>query len=76
MKLFILYRTDEWHSYSSRETIGVFSSERRMRKALKDNKANEEQIEATLQYRQSQLSNKGFEFELEEIALNQYEQLY
>lgn len=76
MKLFILYRTDEWHSCSNREMIGVFSSERCMRKALKDNNASEEQIEQMYQYRQSQLNNRGFEFERVEITLNQYEQLY
>lgn len=64
MQVSVLFLTDEWHSYDSFRIIGVFDNDDDMRKALKENKATEEQIEQTLSdSMQSSSSDEGIEYE-------------
>lgn len=44
-KVYVLYRTDNWHTYVSRELLVVAGSIRRCCKVAKDDGATKEQIE-------------------------------
>lgn len=44
-KIYALYRTDNWHTYDSRELLVVAGSIRRCCKVAKDDGATKEQIE-------------------------------
>lgn len=65
MKLWALFRTDQWHSKSSKEFLGVFSSFTSSEAALKKFGATQEQIKQTLYggFNQSQSNNTEYEYE-------------
>lgn len=76
MQVSVLFLTDEWHSYDSFRIIGVFDNDDNMRKALKENKATEEQIEQTLSdSMQSSSSDEGIEYEFvrQDWIINDFE---
>lgn len=76
MQVSVLFLTDEWHSYDSFRIIGVFDNDDDMRKALKENKATEEQIEQTLSdSMQSSSSDEGIEYEFvrQDWIINDFE---
>lgn len=76
MQVSVLFLTDEWHSYDSFCIIGVFDNDDDMRKALKENKATEEQIEQTLSdSMQSSSSDKGigYEFVRQDWIINDFD---
>lgn len=74
MRIWVLFRTNPWHNYSSYEMIGVFDSIEESRKALVKAGANEEQIEQCLYsgLNQSQCNNTDFEFEKQSMDINEY----
>lgn len=70
MKAIVLYQTDQWLSYGSRELLGVFTSKREYRKALKKIGASDLQVEMLISKGQSLCTGSDFEFIAESIDLN------
>lgn len=72
MRVWVLFRADPWHSYSSYEFIGVFDEMEEARKALAKADANEEQIEQCLYsgLDQSQGNETDYEFDKKSVDIN------
>lgn len=72
-KVYALYRTDNWHTYASRELLVVAGSIRRCCKVAKDDGATKKQIEGLRGYHhQSQCSNDtDCEYDIETYTLNE-----
>ena len=72
-QVYALYRTDNWHTYDSRELLVVAGSIRRCCKVAKDDGATKEQIEDLRGYRhQSQCTNyTDCEYDIETYTLNE-----
>ena len=71
-EIYVLYRTDGWNSYTSRELLVVAGSIRRCCKVAKDDGATEEQIEDLRgYYHQSQCTGNGHEYDIDTYTLNE-----
>ena len=71
-KINALYRTDNWHTYGSRELLVVAGSIRRCCKVAKDDGATKEQIKDLRGYRhQSQCNESDYEYDIDEYTLNE-----
>ena len=72
-KVYALYRTDNWHTYDSRELLVLAGSIRRCCKVAKDDGATKEQIEDLRSYRhQSQCTNgTDYEYDIDTYTLNE-----
>lgn len=71
-KVYALYRTDNWHTYDSRELLVLAGSIRRCCKVAKDDGATKEQIEDLCSYRhQSQCNESDYEYDIDEYTLNE-----
>ena len=75
MKVWILYKTDQWHSSDSRQMIGIFTMMSDFVTAMLRNGATWGQIRETIASgtNQSQASNKDYEFEMEVKEINEFE---
>lgn len=71
LQVYLLYRTDEHLSTDSKELRFIGNLPNCM-KAARKFKATETQINELGRYKQSQLSNVGYEFMLEQHSLNEY----
>ena len=76
MDVFIIYRTDVWHSIASREMIGIYSTKRKAIQAIKkdaemqDEELEDDDIYMLNNYNQTQSRNVGNEYEIEQVTLN------
>lgn len=75
MVVWILFKTDESHTTSSREIIGIFTLASEMIDAMLENGATKQQVMETIasEAHRSCLSGKGYEFEREPRELNKYD---
>lgn len=76
MDVFIIYRSDVWHSIASREMIGIYSTKRKAIQAIKkdaemqDEELEDDDIYMLNNYNQTQSRNVGNEYEIEQVTLN------
>ena len=72
-KIYALYRTDNWHTYGSRELLVVAGSIRRCCKVAKDDGATKEQIEDLRGYRHQSQCTDGtdYEYDIDTYTLNE-----
>lgn len=72
-KIYALYRTDNWHTYDSRELLVVAGSIRRCCKVAKDDGATKEQIEDLRGYRHQSQCTDGtdYEYDIDTYTLNE-----
>ena len=72
-KVYALYRTDNWHTYASRELLVVAGSIRRCCKVAKDDGAVKKQIEGLRSYIHQSQSTDGtdYEYDIETYTLNE-----
>lgn len=74
--LFVVYKTDEWHSYSSRDIIGICTNTRTAIKICKEKAKKEfknidkEQLFNLQNIKQTQGYSGEGEFQFEEIEIN------
>lgn len=72
-KIYALYRTDNWHTYDSRELLVLAGSIRRCCKVAKDDGATKEQIKDLRGYRHQSQCTDGtdYEYDIDEYTLNE-----
>lgn len=74
MNVFVIYKTDDWHSTKSREIAMVAKNKKKAIKALKglaNHPMTEEQAEQLEKMNQSQCNDVGYEWEFEEVPLSE-----
>ena len=72
-KVYALYRTDNWHTYDSRELLVVAGSIRRCCKVAKDDGATKEQIKDLRGglYQSQCTDETDYEYEIDVYTLNE-----
>lgn len=71
MKVLLLWRTDSWHSVASKELVGVFDDKSKMLRSMVQADASSLQIRQVAEYGQSQGCYEDYEFEIEEVNINE-----
>lgn len=67
----LLYSTDAWHSHSSRELVGVFSSPDKLNgylsKMKKNKRLTDEDLKMLAEHNQTQGNNTNYLIEIEKV---------
>ena len=70
-EVILLYSTDAWHSHSSRELVGVFSSPYKLRgylsKMRKAKRLTDEDLVMLAEHNQTQGDNTNYLIEIEKV---------
>lgn len=71
MKVLLLWRTDKCHSVASKELVGVFDDKSKMLRSMVQADASSFQIRQVAEYGLSQCCYGDYEFEIEEVNINE-----